>query len=139
MVAKLKAKGELGDADMTDNYVTFLAGLFRSIRFGATEAHGRANLAQFLFFRQMGAFSRDSATGTYRVDLPKMEAAMNALSEKILKLQGDGDYDGVVAFLPKKGAMDETLAKDLARLASADIPTDVVFKQGIEVLEGGSK
>ena len=138
MVARLKAKGELGDADMTDNYVTFLAGLFRSIRFGATEAHGRANLAQFLFFQQMGAFTRDPATGTYRVDLPKMEAAMNALSEKILKLQGDGDYDGVVAFLPKKGAMDKTLATDLARLASADIPTDVVFKQGIEVLRGPS-
>jgi hypothetical protein len=139
MVAKLKEKGELGQADMTDNYVTYLASLFRSIRFGATEAHGRANLAQFLFFRQMGAFTREPATGTYRVDPPKMQATMNALSEKILKLQGDGDYDGVVQFLPKIGTMDPTLAGDLARLASADIPTDVVFKQGIEVLEGRGK
>jgi hypothetical protein len=139
MVAKLKEKGELGNTDMTDNFVTFLAGLFRSIRFGATEAHGRANLAQFLFFQQMGAFTRDPATGTYRVDLPKMEAAMKALSEKILKLQGDGDYDGAAAFLPTNGAADPTLATDLARLAEADIPTDVVFKQGIEVLEGASK
>ena len=135
MVAKLKEKGELGGSDMTDNYVTYLASLFRSIRFGATEAHGRANLAQFLFFQQMGAFTRDAVTGTYRVDPPKMEAAMNALSEKILKLQGDGDYDGVVAFLPKKGTMDPTLAEDLARLAEADIPTDVVFRQGIDVLQ----
>ncbi len=138
MVAELKAKGELGGADMTDNYVTYLASLFRSIRFGATEAHGRANLAQFLFFQQMGAFTRDAATGTYRVDPPKMEAAMNALSEKILKLQGNGDYDGVVAFLPKKGTMDPTLAEDLARLADADIATDVVFKQGIDVLQESS-
>ncbi len=136
MVCKLKEKGELGDADLTDNFVTFLAGLFRSIRFGATEAHGRANLAQFLFFQQQGAFTREPATGTYRVDVPKMQAAMNAMSEKILKLQGDGDYDGVVRFLPKKGSMDPTLAADLARLADADIPTDIVFKQGIEVLEG---
>jgi Peptidase family M49 len=139
MVSKLKEKGELGDADLTDNFVTYLASLFRSIRFGATEAHGRANLAQFLFFRDMGAFTRDPATGTYRVDPPKMTAAMNALSEKILRLQGDGDYDGVIAFLPKKGAMDPTLAADLARLASADIPTDVVFKQGIGVLVGAVK
>jgi hypothetical protein len=139
MVAKLKEKGELSGADLMDNGVTFLASLFRSIRFGATEAHGRANLAQFLFFRQMGAFTRDPATGTYRVDLPKMQAAMNALSEKILRLQGDGDYASVVAFLPKAGAMDETLAADLARLASADIPTDVVFRQGIEILRGASK
>ena len=139
MVATLKEKGELPGAELTDNFVTFLASLFRSIRFGATEAHGRANLAQFLFFQQMGAFTRDAATGTYRVDPPKMEAAMNALSEKILKLQGDGDYDGVVRFLPKPGTMDATLAADLARLASADIPTDVVFKQGIDVLEGVAK
>jgi hypothetical protein len=139
MVAKLKEKGELPGTDLMDNGVTFLASLFRSIRFGATEAHGRANLAQFLFFRQMGAFTRDAATGTYRVDLPKMQAAMNALSEKILVLQGDGDYDGVVSFLPKSGAMDATLAADLARLASAEIATDVVFKQGIDVLNGSAK
>jgi hypothetical protein len=139
MVAKLKEKGELAGTDLMDNCVTFLASLFRSIRFGATEAHGRANLAQFLFFQQMGAFTRDPATATYRVDLPKMQAAMNALSERILVLQGDGDYDGVVSFLPKSGAMDETLAADLARLASAEIATDVVFKQGIDVLDGSAK
>lgn len=135
MVTKLKEKGELGGDDLMDNFVTFLAGLFRSIRFGATEAHGRANLSQFEFFERMGAFTREPATGTYRVDLPKMQAAMTAMSEKILRLQGDGDYDGVVAFLPKKGEMDATLAADLQRLASADIPTDIVFKQGIEVLD----
>jgi hypothetical protein len=130
MVAKLKEKGELGGSDMTENYVTYLASLFRSIRFGATEAHGRANLAQFLFFREMGAFTRDTASGTYKVDVPKMRAAMNSLSEKILRLQGDGNYDAVVSFLPKQGAMDPVLAGDLARLASENIPTDIVFKQG---------
>jgi Peptidase family M49 len=135
MVSKLKDKGELGDADLMDNFVTYLAGIFRSVRFGATEAHGRANMAQFEFFKQMGAFTRDDATGTYRVDLPKMQAAMNALSEKILKLQGNGDYAGVTAFLPKKGEMDATLKSDLDRLASAEIPTDITFKQGMDVLE----
>jgi len=138
MVTKLKEKGELGSRELMDNYVTFLAGLFRSIRFGATEAHGRANLAQFVFFQQQGAFTRDAATGTYRVDLPKMQAAMSAMAEKILRLQGDGDYDGTVAFLPKKGEMDPVLKGDLDRLASADIATDVVFRQGMEVLDGAA-
>ena len=136
MVTKLKEKGELGSRELMDNYVTFLAGLFRSIRFGATEAHGRANLAQFVFFQQQGAFTRDAATGTYRVDLVKMQAAMSAMAEKILRLQGDGDYDGTVAFLPKKGEMDPVLKADLDRLASADIATDVVFRQGMDVLRG---
>ncbi len=134
MVTKLQEKGELA-GNLRDNYVTYLAGIFRSVRFGASSAHGRANLAQFEFFQSRGAFARDAATGTYRVDFEKMQAAMNALSEKILRIQGDGDYDAAVASLPKAGAMDPALEKDLGSLATADIPTDIVFRQGMEVLQ----
>jgi hypothetical protein len=138
MVTKLKEKGELGDGELMDNYVTYLAGLFRSVRFGAANAHGRANLAQFNFFKERGAFSRDAATGTYRVDPAKMRAAVDAYSEKVLKIQGDGDYAGAGAFLPKPGEMDPTLKTDLEGLASAQIPTDIVFRQGMDVLEAGA-
>jgi hypothetical protein len=138
LVTQLHDMKELGDADLRDNYVTFLAGLFRSVRFGAASAHGRANLAEFGFFREHGAFSRDEATGTYRVDFDRMRAAIDAYSEKVLRIQGDGDYDAAVAFLPKAGEMDEQLARDLAGLAAADIPTDIVFRQGMEVLEEGA-
>lgn len=130
MVTRLHAAGELGNADLLDNYVTFLAGIFRSVRFGGASAHGRANLAQFEFFQQHGAFERDAATGTYRVVLDKMKSAVDALAEKILRLQGDGDYAGVVAFLPEGGGADPELTHDLERLASAEIPTDIVFRQG---------
>jgi hypothetical protein len=135
LVTKLKDMKELGDADLMDNYVTYLAGLFRSVRFGAADAHGRANLAQFGFFKERGAFSRDPDSGTYRVDFAKMRAAIDAYSAKVLKIQGDGDYDAAVAFLPKAGEMDPQLKADLEGLASADIPTDIVFKQGMEVLQ----
>ncbi len=138
MITKLEEMGELGEADLMDNYVTYLAGLFRSVRFGAASAHGRANLAEFTFFKEQGAFSRDSTTGTYRVDLPKMRAAIDAFSTKVLTLQGDGDYAGVEAFLPKADQMDPQLKRDLDGLASADIPTDIVFKQGMEVLNAGA-
>jgi hypothetical protein len=137
LVTQLHDMKELGDADLMDNYVTFLAGLFRSIRFGAASAHGRANLAQFGFFQERGAFSRDAATGTYRVDFDRMQQAISAYAEKTLRIQGDGDYDAAVAFLPKAGEMDEQLQRDLASLAAADIPTDIVFQQGMEVLEAG--
>jgi hypothetical protein len=139
MITKLKEMGELGDADLMDNYVTFLAGLFRSVRFGAADAHGRANLAEFTFFKEQGAFSRDSTSGTYRVDQAKMQAAVDAFSAKVLTLQGNGDYAGVDAFLPKADQMDPQLRKDLDGLASADIPTDIVFKQGMEVLQAAEK
>ena len=138
MITKLKEMGELGDADLMDNYVTYLAGLFRSVRFGAADAHGRANLAEFNFFQERGAFSRDAATGTYRVDAAKMQAAVIAYSDTVLKLQGNGDYDGVAAFLPKAGEMAPTLKEDLGKLAAAEIPTDIVFDQGMDVLQAGA-
>jgi hypothetical protein len=131
MVTWLKEHGELGGADLMDNYVTFLAGIFRSIRFGTSSAHGNANLLRFNFFEQAGAFSRDPQTGVYRVEFDKMQQAVNALSEGILRLQGDGDYGAVVSFIDKYGTLGDTLQKDLARVGEAGIPVDVVFEQGL--------
>src|SRR3954464_9539209 len=99
MVGQLNRQGELGQEDVRNNYVTFLAGLFRSVRFGAGDAHGRANMATFNFFAQQGAFTRDPATGKYRVNFERMEQAVNALAGKILRLQGTGDYAGVGQFM----------------------------------------
>ena len=82
----------------------------------------------------MGAFTRDGATGTYRVDFDKMRQAMNALSDRILRFQGDGDYEGVKAFMAKYGAIGPELQRDLDRLATRGIPVDVVWEQGEGVL-----
>jgi hypothetical protein len=131
MVTSLKGRGEMDDADLMDNYVTFLAGIFRSIRFGTSSAHGNANLLRFNFFEQAGAFSRDPQTGVYRVEFEKMQQAVNALSENILRLQGDGDYEAVVGFIDKYGTLGGTLQQDLDRLGKAGIPVDVVFEQGL--------
>ena len=134
MITRLHERGELGAAPLEDSYVTFLAGIFRSIRFGATSAHGQANLARFHFFEQQGAFTRDERTGTYRVDFARMRQAVDALSERILRLQGDGDYQGVKRFMAELGRMDPALRADLDRLARAEIPVDIVFEQGASVL-----
>ena len=131
MVTKLHERGEMGDADLMDNYVTFLAGIFRSVRFGASSAHGVANTLRFNFFEEMGAFSREEATGTYRVEFDKMQEAVNALSAKILVLQGDGDYAGASQFVERMGSIGPELQGDLDRLEAADIPVDVVFEQGL--------
>ncbi len=134
MVTKLHEQGEFGERDLLDNYVTFMSSIFRSIRFGSEDAHGRANLIRFNFFKEHGAFARDEATGTYRVDPEKLAAAMDALSEKILVLQGDGDYAAVTAFVETYAQEGETLRVDLDRLAAQGIPVDVIFEQGLEVL-----
>ena len=129
MVQKLNEQGELKGEDVRANYVSFLASLFRSVRFGGADAHGRANIAAFNFLQQQGAFTRDSVTGKYRVDFAKFQAGMNALAGKILTLQGNGDYEGVGAFQQQYGTISPELQKDLDRLKSKGIPVDVVFDQ----------
>ena len=117
-----------------DNYVTFLAGIFRSVRFGASSAHGRANMVRFNFFEERGAFSRDARSGTYRVEFDAMQTAMAELSQVILKLQGDGNREGAGRLLAERGVIGGALQADLDRLGAAGIPVDVVFEQGREVL-----
>jgi hypothetical protein len=135
MITKLHQAGELKGQSLEDNYVTFLASIFRSIRFGASSAHGRANAAQFSFFQQRGAFARDSADGRYRVDFPKMRKAVDALANRILRFQGDGDYAGVTRFMAEQGNLAPTLQEDLERLGSKGIPVDIIFEQGEQVLQ----
>ena len=134
MISKLYESGDLSEGKLMDNYVTFLAGIFRSVRFGASSAHGKANMVRFNFFKELGAFSRNEKTGLYRVNFDAMTIAMNELSKLILTIQGNGDYQGAVDLLNNKGIISEQLASDLARLQKAKIPVDIVFNQGKEVL-----
>jgi hypothetical protein len=136
MVTKLIEDGVLTDGEVMDNYVTFLAGIFRSVRFGAASAHGRANMLRFNYFEKMGAFERDPDSGTYSVNFAKMQQAMRSLSAKILKLQGDGDYEGTSQLMEEVGKVGEQLQQDLDRVNAAGIPVDIVFEQGMDILAG---
>ena len=129
MVHKLNEQGEMQGKDVRSNYVSYMAGLFRSARFGAGDAHGRANIAAFNFLQAQGAFTRDASTGRYRVDFQKFQEGMNALSGKILTLQGNGDYEGVGAFQQQYGSIGSQLQGDLDRLKTKGIPVDIVFEQ----------
>ncbi len=133
MVQSLLEKGEITEGTLEDYYVTFMAGIFRSVRFGASSAHGKANMIRFNFFAQQGAFEK-TEDGMYRVNMEKMGAAVEALSELILTLQGDGDYDGVAKLVETMGVIKPELASDLARLEAASIPVDIHFNQGKKVL-----
>ena len=133
MVQSLLEKGEITEGALEDYYVTFMAGIFRSVRFGASSAHGKANMIRFNFFAQQGAFEK-TEDGLYRVNMEKMGAAVEALSELILTLQGDGDYDGVAELVETMGVIKPDLSSDLARLEAASIPVDIHFNQGKKVL-----
>ncbi len=132
LVTKLREMGEI-DADLMDNYTTFLAGIFRSIRFGASSAHGQANLVRFNYFKEKGAFTVNSDT-TFSVNFDKMQEAMNELCEIILVTQGEGDYEQSDSLMKTYGKIDDDLRQALNRINSENIPVDIVFKQGLEVL-----
>jgi len=130
MVQELRKKGEITDGELMDDYVTFLAGIFRSVRFGASSAHGRANMIRFNYFSDAGAFSHDPDSGTYRVKVAEFEQAIKGLSNDLLVLQGNGDYDKVAAFVAEKGNVSVQLQADLDRLTALSIPVDIVYQQG---------
>lgn len=134
LVTKLNEMGEIKGEDLMDNYVTFMAGLFRSSRFGAASAHGKANMVAFNYFQEKQAFVRDSKTGTYKVDFEKMKTAVNDLANMIIVIQGNGDYDAAKKLMDEKGAMTPVLKQDIARIAKANIPKDIVFEQGKSVM-----
>ena len=133
MIRQLLAKNVINEGTLEDYYTTFLAGIFRSVRFGASSAHGKANMVRFNYFAEQNAFSRNEQ-GLYTVNVDKMTAAIDSLSELILTLQGNGDYDGVDKLVAKSGVINSNLEKDLASLNTAKIPVDITFKQGKKVL-----
>ncbi|MEI6900829.1 MAG: Zn-dependent hydrolase, partial [Bacteroidota bacterium] len=133
MVTKLIESGDLKDITKEDCFVTFMAGLIRSVRFGAADAHGKANMMCFNYFEDKGAFERTS-DGIYKVNFDKFQLAMNEWAEKVLMFEGDGDYAGASAYLTSNGIIRESLQSDLSKLKSARIPVDIVYEQGLSVL-----
>lgn len=133
MINKLIEKGEVTGLTQEDCYVTYMAGIFRSVRFGAASSHGKANMMCFNFFEKAGAFSRNT-DGTYKVDFVKTKDAANAWASVILVFQGNGDYDGAKKYLETNAVINPELQKELDKLKTANIPVDIIFEQGKDVL-----
>ncbi len=133
LITRMYEEGMLGERDLMDTYVTYMASIFRSIRFGVASSHGKANMIRFYYFQELGAFSRD-LNGNYSINFDKMQHAMNELANLILTTQGDGDYDVAKQLVEEKGFIREELQSDLEKLKDLNIPVDIVFKQGPDVV-----
>ena len=124
---------ELTGITKEDCYTTYMAGIFRSVRFGASSSHGKANMMCFNYFEKAGAFTRNT-DGTYKVDFAKTGEAVNGWASVILTFQGNGDYAGAKKYLEANAVINPGLQKELDGLRSANIPVDVAFEQGKDVL-----
>ncbi|MDE5421794.1 Zn-dependent hydrolase [Ancylomarina sp. DW003] len=129
-ITKLHEMNELKGVDLMDNYVTHMADVFRSIRFGVTDAQGVANMIRFNYFNEQEAFKYDSKTGTYKINDYKMKKAIESLSKLVLEIQGNGDFDLAAEIIRDKGYIHNELLNDLYRIQRAKIPKDVVYDQG---------
>lgn len=134
MVTQLYERGEFPDKDLMDNYVTFLAGIFRSVRFGVASSHGKANMLEFYYLQEKGAFTRNAETGKYMVNFDKMKIAVASMVNDIIVIQGNGDKAAAKLWIDTKSSVGPELQKDLDRINEAGIPKDIVFKQGAKVL-----
>ena len=133
MVTKLIEKGEITNITKEDAVVTYIAGILRSVRFGASSSHGKANMMCYNFMEQNGAFTRN-AEGLYVINIAKSIEAMNKWADLIIKTQGDGNYDFAVKFRKENGTIKPALQKDLDKINQAGIPRDIRFNQGVKQL-----
>ena len=133
LVTKLSEMGEYTNTPLEENYTTFMAGIFRSVRFVAASAHGKANMIEFNYLSKEGAFTRDE-DGLYNIDFPKMKLAVEKLGGAILTAQGNGDYEYVKNWIATDGIIKPELQADLDKLAGSGIPKDIVYNMGMEYL-----
>lgn len=138
IVKTLVERGEIKNISVEDAYVTFLAGLLRSVRFGVSEAHGVANMMCFNFLQKEGAFSLDEK-GYYAVHPDKMSKALEKWAALVIKTEGDGDYSAAKNYATKNGVVRSELAGILKRIEKERIPIDICYEQGPKVLGLGSK
>ena len=133
MVQQLIESGDIKDITVEDAYITYMAGLLRSVRFGAKEAHGIANILCFNYMQDRGAFTR-TKEGLYMVDVKKMHKAIEEWAAFVLKTEGDGDYKAASDYAAKNGVVRKELQGDLKTIEKANIPIDIVFEQGRHIL-----
>jgi hypothetical protein len=126
----LIGEGFYPDRLAKETAATFLAGFFRSVRFGAESAHGRANMIAFNYLKEKGAYRQDAGTGRWSVDFEKAKGAVRELSSKILMLQALGDYGGTTEFIERYGEMGTDVSESLSTLG--DIPIDILPRFAIE-------
>jgi hypothetical protein len=103
--------------------VSFLAGLFRSMRFGVDEAHGKANVVQMNYLLKEGAISVDPESGKFTVHFDRIEEAITSLARILLTLEAEGDYEGSRQFLEAYGQVTPVILESLDKLK--DLPTDI--------------
>jgi hypothetical protein len=118
-------RGHLQKERLPEYYASYVAGIFRTVRFGTGEAHGRAEMMEFNFLSERGAITH--ANGRYHVLFDKMPAAIEALAKELLDQEATGDRARAAAWFAKYDKVPDDLAAALASARDVPIDIDPVF------------
>ena len=119
--------GALPKSRLQEYYASYVGGLFRTVRFGTGEAHGRAEMMEFNYLAEQRAVTRDSATGRYAIDYGKMPAAVEALAKELLEQEATGDRSRAEAWFKKYDLMPQELTASLQKAGAVPVDVDPVF------------
>ena len=116
-------EGVIPNVERPQIRATYVAGLFRAMRFGIGEAHGRGAAMQYRYLRQKGVLAWDKQAKRFRIDPNRIDIAIRDLVGEIVRLQGNGDYAGTKAFLDKYAVLDPEAQQVIDTMK--DIPVDI--------------
>ncbi|MGH9571499.1 MAG: Zn-dependent hydrolase, partial [Candidatus Angelobacter sp.] len=119
----LMEQGVLPKERAPEYYASYVAGIFRTVRFGVAEAHGRAEMMEFNYLSEQGAITQDAKTGRYVIDYAKMPAAIASLGKELLEIEATGDRNRAEEWFKKYDAMPAGLKAALGNVK--DVPVDV--------------
>jgi hypothetical protein len=122
-------RGELPVADKENFLATYFVGLFRAMRFGVNEAHGKGAAFQYTYFKNAGVFAVEDAK--YRLDFAKLEQAISDLTRDVVIVQGDGDYEKAKAFLNQYAMLDAAAENVIASLTHLPVDIQPVYEDEI--------
>jgi hypothetical protein len=111
---------------LEEYYTSYVAGIFRTVRFGAAEAHGQAEMMEFNYLSERGAIKRQES-GRYAIDYSRMPAAINDLAKELLEIEATGDRARAENWFKKYGAMPAELQTSLKAAAGVPVDIDPVF------------
>jgi hypothetical protein len=119
----LMEKGVMRKEALPEVYSSYVAGIFRTVRFGVAEAHGRAEMMEFNYLSEQGAITRDRKTGRYIIDYAKMTPAIAALAKELLEIEATGDRNRAEQWFKKYDSMPSELKSALDSVK--DVPVDI--------------
>jgi hypothetical protein len=120
-------KGVIGKQMQRTLYTTYLASMFRSVRFGLTESHARGVAMQFNYFTDEGAVKFDAKTGKFSADDAKMKEAVRKLTHDLLTIEAEGSYEKAKAILDKYSLIRPDMKGALDRLIEVPVDIEPIF------------